>query len=214
MLYHQKSLAQVKEGSRLLAVSQTFSPLMRRFDWRQNHTSVTNAFEKSDYAVPAASARSFPTVPVSAFPRNPQARARSERVPRAGERRGEPVGPRGKAGDGASGLRTGSVPSQLFRFRGRHPLSPSSGTASSSSFRSWHGSAPAARESKTNSRTSSRRSIFSIRPTYCCGLPIFAASCSCVIPAAFRACRRALTSAWYSGRWRVATCKCRSGWTK
>jgi hypothetical protein len=40
MLYHQNRLAVVKEGSRRLPASQTFSPPTRRFDWRQNHTSI------------------------------------------------------------------------------------------------------------------------------------------------------------------------------
>src|SRR5215475_12917303 len=39
MLYHQNSLAQVKDGSRRAAASQIFSPATRRFDWRQSQTS-------------------------------------------------------------------------------------------------------------------------------------------------------------------------------
>src|SRR6187399_2695305 len=40
MLYHQKSLAQVKAGSRRAAASQIFSPPIRWFDWRQNQISA------------------------------------------------------------------------------------------------------------------------------------------------------------------------------
>src|SRR5947207_7416583 len=39
MLYHQKSLAQVKAGSRRRAASQIFWPATSRWDWRQSHTS-------------------------------------------------------------------------------------------------------------------------------------------------------------------------------
>ena len=39
MLYHQKSLAQEKEGSRSRAGSQIFSPETNRLDCRQNQTS-------------------------------------------------------------------------------------------------------------------------------------------------------------------------------
>ena len=40
MLYHQNMLAQVKAGSRRLAVSQIFSPPTSRFDCRQSQTSI------------------------------------------------------------------------------------------------------------------------------------------------------------------------------
>src|SRR6516165_8296942 len=40
MLYHQKSLAQVKAGSRFLAASHTFSPETSAFDCRHSHTSA------------------------------------------------------------------------------------------------------------------------------------------------------------------------------
>src|SRR5256886_12726770 len=42
MLYHQKSLAQVKPGRRRRAASHTFSPATRRFDCRQSHTSASS----------------------------------------------------------------------------------------------------------------------------------------------------------------------------
>src|SRR5689334_17948268 len=38
MLYHQKSFATVKDGSRRLAMSHSFSPWTSAFDWRQSHT--------------------------------------------------------------------------------------------------------------------------------------------------------------------------------
>ena len=43
MLYHQKSLAQVKAGSRRWAASQIFSPATSWFDCRQSHTSASVA---------------------------------------------------------------------------------------------------------------------------------------------------------------------------
>ena len=39
MLYHQKIFAQRSPGRVRCAVSQTFSPLIRWFDWRQSQTS-------------------------------------------------------------------------------------------------------------------------------------------------------------------------------
>src|SRR6185295_259641 len=42
MLYHQKSLAQVKVGSFFLAASQIFSPVTRWFDCFQSATSATS----------------------------------------------------------------------------------------------------------------------------------------------------------------------------
>src|SRR5262245_13423086 len=42
MLYHQKSLAQVKAGSRRRATSQIFSPATKALDCRQSHTSASS----------------------------------------------------------------------------------------------------------------------------------------------------------------------------
>ena len=42
MLYHQNMFAQVSDGSRLRAVSQTFSPETKRFDCFQNWTSAAS----------------------------------------------------------------------------------------------------------------------------------------------------------------------------
>src|SRR6478672_7330080 len=39
MLYHQNSLAQVKDASRRRAASQIFSPPTRRLDWRHSQIS-------------------------------------------------------------------------------------------------------------------------------------------------------------------------------
>src|SRR5258707_15637458 len=39
MLYHQNSLAHVKDGSRRRAASHSFSPPTRRLDWRPNQIS-------------------------------------------------------------------------------------------------------------------------------------------------------------------------------
>src|SRR2546427_3700298 len=112
MLYHQKSLAQVKPGRRRRAASHTFSPATRRFDCRQSHTSASSRKYQPLPTMPCSRG----SVPVSIVDCAVHVTAGSA-APRGGQK--PPPGGAARAGGGAPAPAGGGAPPPRHATGGR-----------------------------------------------------------------------------------------------